>query len=78
MLDPSGRTRLVKRMLYEPLATLFSYTTTKEHINAVLREMLFNTELFEYLFLLILLVFKMFVMPRKGTLNIELGSVNSQ
>ena len=37
------------RMLSEPLATQFSRTRMEEHIDAVLREMEFNTELFESL-----------------------------
>ena len=38
-----------KRMLSKPLATRYSRTKMEEHIDAVLRGMEFNTELFELL-----------------------------
>lgn len=41
--------KVEKRMMSEPLATRFSRTRMEEHIDAVLREMEFDTELFESL-----------------------------
>ena len=41
--------KVEKRMLSEHLATRYSRTKMEEHINAVLRGMEFNTELFESL-----------------------------
>ena len=67
-----------KRMLSEPLATRYSRTKMEEHIDAVLREMEFNTKFFESHCVPTLLILQLFMMPMEGTLNIELVSIDPQ
>ncbi|MPC30617.1 hypothetical protein E2C01_023884 [Portunus trituberculatus] len=49
MQKVKGIKKVEERMLSESLAPRFSHARVEEHIDAVLREMDFNTELFESL-----------------------------